>query len=268
MQLPVLSESGGVIIYKGPSVIDNEDIVVIATGLRRSSRNKKTGKIIQTWIMRENQNPVEAHNDGNDVSVCGDCKARYFGSCYVNLAHGPYNVWMGYKRGSYNMATPESLEFFRDEFVRFGSYGDPAAVPIQVWQSLLPVISGWTGYTHQWRTCDPAYKQLCMASCDLKSEADRARDKGWKPFLVLGANDDVPDSYFICPASEEGGKKIDCERCGACRGGELRNVKQGTPVIYQHGASFKRVRWANGIKLIKSKKGYRGVNVGDRYAIA
>lgn len=268
MQLPVLTESGGMIIYEGPSVIDGENIVVIATGLKRTSRNKKTGKIIQTWILYADQDPIEAHNEGNDFSVCGDCKARSFGSCYVNLAHGPYNVWHAYKRGSYIKATPEALEWFRDKFVRFGSYGDPAAVPVKVWQSLLSVISGWTGYTHQWRNCDPAIKEFCMASCDLESEAVKAREKGWKPFLVLGANDAVPDSYFICPASEEAGKRLDCQRCRACEGGELKHLKQGTPVIYQHGASFKRVKWANGIKRIKHKKGYRGVNVGDPYAVA
>lgn len=262
MQLPVLADSGGMIIYDGPSMLDGSHIVVIATGIKRTSRNKKTGKAIQTWILSATQNPMESHAEGNDTSICGDCKHRYFGSCYVNLAHGPHNVYEAYKRGSYNHAVPAALEFFRNKFIRFGSYGDPAAVPASIWQSLTSVASGWTGYTHQWRKCDPAYKSFCMASCDTEREAERARANGWKPFLVLGAGDDVPDHYFICPASEEAGKRLDCERCGACAGGELKHANQGTPAIYHHGASFKRVKYTNGMKRIRQKKGYRGVNVG------
>ena len=38
------------VIYKGPSLLDNEQIVVIAT---YSDRNTKTGKVVQTYILRE-----------------------------------------------------------------------------------------------------------------------------------------------------------------------------------------------------------------------
>ena len=46
----------GVILYSGPSRIDNEPIVVIATF---DSDNEKTGKMIQTWIIRRDLSPLQ-----------------------------------------------------------------------------------------------------------------------------------------------------------------------------------------------------------------
>ena len=57
------------VIYKGPSLLDNEQIVVIAT---YSDRNTKTGKVVQTYILRENINPLEASKTGADFSICGN----------------------------------------------------------------------------------------------------------------------------------------------------------------------------------------------------
>jgi hypothetical protein len=45
------------IIYKGPSRIDGAPIVVLAT---YSNRNTKTGAVVQTYILREDINPLEA----------------------------------------------------------------------------------------------------------------------------------------------------------------------------------------------------------------
>ena len=46
--------------------------------------------------------------------------------------------------------------------IRLGSYGDPAAVPIEIWDNLCSVAANYTGYTHQWATCDPNLKNYCM----------------------------------------------------------------------------------------------------------
>ena len=54
------------IIYKGPSLIDGKPIVVIAT---YSNRNTKTGSVVQTYIEREDINPLEASKTGADVSI-------------------------------------------------------------------------------------------------------------------------------------------------------------------------------------------------------
>jgi hypothetical protein len=82
------------IIYNGPSLIDNQSIVVVAIV---SSGNIKTGNMIQTHIIRADINPMKASKTGADYSICGDCihrvkptdnpdkKTAQGRSCYVNL---------------------------------------------------------------------------------------------------------------------------------------------------------------------------------------
>ena len=43
--------SNGRILFEGKSNIDNKDIVVIITGLDNKTSNKKTGDMLQTWIL-------------------------------------------------------------------------------------------------------------------------------------------------------------------------------------------------------------------------
>ena len=57
----------GYVIYDGPSMIDGERIVAIVTGLT-GSRNTKTGKMVQTYIIRPDMSPLEAVRKGKDVS--------------------------------------------------------------------------------------------------------------------------------------------------------------------------------------------------------
>lgn len=48
----------GMIIYRGPSLLDGAPIVAIATGLDGKHRNSKTGNMVQTWIMRDDIAPI------------------------------------------------------------------------------------------------------------------------------------------------------------------------------------------------------------------
>jgi hypothetical protein len=48
MRLNTLPQLGGVELWRGASVIDGSPIVYIAT---LSSSNRKTGNMIQTWIL-------------------------------------------------------------------------------------------------------------------------------------------------------------------------------------------------------------------------
>ena len=61
------------IIYNGPSLLDGKPIVAIAT---YSDRNSKTGKVLQTYIIRSDISPLNASKSGEDFSICGDCKFR------------------------------------------------------------------------------------------------------------------------------------------------------------------------------------------------
>ena len=90
----------GAVIYNGPSVIDGSPIVVVLTGIRGSSSNPKTGRMVQSWILREDMHPVEALKTGADASICGQCPHRPDAdgrrSCYVNPM-GPASVWRTYR---------------------------------------------------------------------------------------------------------------------------------------------------------------------------
>ncbi len=251
------SKPNGIVIYNGPSQINGEDIVAIATGFKRS-KNRKTGALIQTWIMTADDTPFDAVEAGTDDAVCGHCKHRHFRSCYVNLAHGPAHVWNAWRAGSYTEATPSSLIHFKDRFVRFGSYGDPAAVPVSIWNTLLSVASGHTAYTHHWKHCGAAYKHFCMASCDTEQEVADSLERGWRPFYARQDGEALPDGFFECPASEAGGMKVTCVECGICNGGISSRKKN--PSIIIHGPTWKKSYYKRGIRRYRNKQKYVGVN--------
>jgi hypothetical protein len=248
----------GIVIYKGPSMLDGKPIVAIATGIRIKSANSKTGEFIQVYILSdEGERPTEALNSGKDASVCGNCihrKKNGWGTCYVNLGQGPNAVYDGYVRGIYPKFTPDMLdEHFSGRIIRFGAYGDPASVPISVWRMLGGVAEGWTGYTHQWKNCDPDLKEFCMASVDTPLQQRQARAKGWKTFRVRNDDEPLQPHEFVCPASKEADKKKTCETCLACHGGEW-NGKQVTPVIIVHGTIYKPRRFRAMQRLLRNKK--------------
>lgn len=226
----------GAVIYQGPSKLDGKPIVAIATGLKHASANRKTGDMVQTYILREDLSPIEAVKTDADVSICGQCPHRGSGggkdrTCYVNVGQGPLNVWRAYKRGSYSRAS-DIAAIGEKRIVRLGSYGDPAAVPAIIWNDITKLCVAHTGYTHQWREY-PELKNLCMASVDSVQEAEQARAQGWRTFRVAMPCDPPRESYeAVCPASAEAGKILACSECRACGGADGR---KGSVVIQAHG---------------------------------
>ena len=68
--------ANGYILWEGASLIDGAPIVVIATGFASRSTNRKTGGMVQTYILRRDIDPVSAVQSGDDASICGDCPHR------------------------------------------------------------------------------------------------------------------------------------------------------------------------------------------------
>jgi len=219
-----------VIIYEGPSLIDKEPIVVIA----RPGHNIKTGNMLKTWILLQDIPPHEAIHDGRDFSICGSCKHRApERSCYVRVHLEPRTVWEAWRNGKYNLIPVKDWDswiFNRSNWqyhgnlsVRVGSYGDPGAVPTEVWRELLTHVNHWTGYTHFWRDCDQELRRWCMASVDTYDEMMCAQDKGWRTYRCVSKDIDLKISSIIseeilCPASEEAGRKTTCDKCRLCMG--------------------------------------------------
>lgn len=229
----------GYVIYRGPSLLDGAPIAVIAIV---KSSNRKTGNMVQTYILRSDIEPHKAIKTGEDASICGDCKHRPFngGACYVLTFQGPLVVYRAFRRGRYPDATPaEVAQLIAGRMVRLGTYGDPMAAPYQAWRDLTALASGRTGYSHQWdNPCIPARQwrgvmDLCMASVDNPHEATAARTQGLRYFRIRRADEPVSQREFICPASHEAGKRKTCTQCGACDGGEPHKA---SPVIIAHGS--------------------------------
>jgi hypothetical protein len=219
--------------------------VVIATGFASRSTNRKTGGMIQTYILRQDLDPVSAVRDGTDASICGDCPHRGIvvdgknqgRTCYVNVGQGALAVWKAYKRGGYPLWNGYGVN---GRMVRLGTYGDPAAAPARVWEALTRDASGHTGYTHQWRDPNAAHlRSMCMASADSPADAALAQSMGWRTFRVgmwgEVERDRVALNESLCPASEQAGKKLTCETCLACDG--AGTAKRGSIFIPAHGGT-------------------------------
>lgn len=232
----------GVVLWEGESLWDGKPIVCIAV-LR--SDNVKTGDMVQTYIIRSDVDPLGASKSGADASVCGECPHRRghgeLKDCYVNLGHGPRQVFMSYEKGNYP-AYDAALHdrWFKGRKIRFGAYGDPAMVPVEVWENLSRLSGGWTGYTHQWKQCSREYRRYLMASCDSVEEQRCAQAEGWRTFRIRTPDEPhLLKGEFVCPASPEGGDRLQCETCLACNGNAKGEVRRGGHVAIVIHGTFK-----------------------------
>jgi len=240
------------IIYEGPSLLDGQQIVVIATGIKSKSSNGKTGGMIQTWILLRDIDPREANKSGADYGICGDCPHRGKATtaldkvlaaertCYVILFQAPLNVWKTYHRGNYDRAVDSEAiaAVGKDRKVRLGSYGDPAAVPAYVWQALLSKSIGRTGYSHQSGLANADFvADIMMISADNLAMAQGAWANGHRTFRVIDSVDDMDANEVLCPASKEAGERTNCENCGLCAGSSIK-AKSIAIVAHGNGAKY------------------------------
>jgi hypothetical protein len=226
-----MKKPNGYIIYEGKSQLNGGNIVAIVT---MNSKNIKTGNMASMWILNADIKPTEASKQGEDASVCGDCKHRAVnkGACYVTLHHAPLAVYKAYKRGNYPIAN--DMTIFEGMKVRFGAYGDPSAIPTQILASIKAVVKNNTSYTHQWKQGDKILKQVSMASVDSIEEQKQAVSEGWRTFRVTSDLSDKLPNEIVCPNTT---KAIQCADCGLCSGTSTRarNI-----VIEVHGAKKKK----------------------------
>lgn len=238
------------IAYEGPSLYDAAPIVVL---VQLETTNRKTGDMVQTYIIRSDIDPVTASRTGQDSAICGNCphmgkpnltsdKGQALGrSCYVTLAHGPLAKYKAYKAGKYNHAIGHDRirALGLGRMVRLGTYGDPASVPSYVWESLISAAQGWTAYTHG--EVNPMPQQI-MTSADSLAQAESAWSKGERTFRVISdLAAIVKGKEVLCPASIEAGARATCDSCKLCAGA---SVKGKSVAIVAHGIS-KRAALSN-----------------------
>jgi hypothetical protein len=242
-------------IWRGDSLIDASEIMVLVSGFHQRSENAKTLDMMQTWIVRTDISPLEASKLGLDYAICGDCQIRKFLarirkdnaeinniSCYVDLARGVGGTWTSWSNGNIDQITPleasekisqlkqcECAKVHRRSNdcsnkplgLRQGSYGDPASVPPWVWADLLSMLgkAKTTSYTHRWETQD--LQETSMASIDpqtypdVNDALDRAHARGYRTYRVLPKGEALRPDEMLCPEAEN---KTNCANCGLCSG--------------------------------------------------
>lgn len=236
------------IAYEGPSLYDGKPIVVL---IQTGSSNRKTGNMVQTYILRSDVDPITASRTGEDSSICGTCphmgkpnpdsdKGQAIGrTCYVTLAHGPLGKWKAYKAGKYPRVTghKDIRALGLGRMVRVGTYGDPSAVPQYIWESLTSACDGWTSYTHGKTNLAP---NMHMTSAESPMQAKAAWNRGERTFRVIKSLDSIiKGKEILCPASQEAGARTTCESCKLCAGA---SIKAKSVAIVAHGIAKRKAK--------------------------
>jgi hypothetical protein len=213
----------GIVLYEGPSLLADAPIVAILTGLTNASNNPKTGPMLQAWVLRSDMPPMDAKRVNLDDAVCGDCALRgrdgFDAVCYVSPWQAPHQVYKAFQRDIYGRPDAADVRAsVAGKHLRVTAYGDPAAVPYDVWQNVLTTAGGWVGYTHQHATCDPRLRWLLMASVESAPDAAAAHARGWRTFRARRSVEVLDAGEVTCPASDEAGHRVTCQSCQLCRG--------------------------------------------------
>lgn len=207
--------------------------MLVVTGLRRRSSNGKTGAMLQAWILPVGVNPSTAVRTGEDEVVCGTCPHRPVlhretgaGRCYVKVDKAPASVWKAVARHNLR-AMPQDVALALvaeaaagGALLRWGAWGDPGYLPLDLVERVSALFRGRTGYTHRWRE-RPDLRPFVMASVDSETEAREAWAQGWRTFRVMVKGDGRMARTVLCPASKEAGYRTTCADCRLCGGSDV-----------------------------------------------
>lgn len=218
----------GFIVFEGASQLNGDPIVGIVT---MKSTNRKTGNMAQLWILRSDMRPVETSQNKKDDAICGNCKLRQSigGACYVNIGQAPLQIYRSYKRGIYRKLSIEEFDIFKGTKMRFGAYGDGAALPLDIMVTLKSMVDNNTSYTHQWET-NKEFADFSMASVDNVAEKERAKELGFRTFRVVNAESEIDTDEILCPNYTVDIQCIDCKLCSG------NKVKAKNIAIVKHGS--------------------------------
>jgi hypothetical protein len=228
----------GLELWRGPSVIDGSEVAAIVTFV---SANAKTGPMAQAWVLCADTAPNDATHTGQDRAVCGDCAFRdgtAGRSCYVATWLGPLNVWKAWQAGDYPVVSEARAHELIADKLRLSAYGDPAAVPFEAWYPAI-ARADVIGYTHLWRTCDPRFRRICMASVETPEQHAEARAAGWRTYRARLEDEPLLPGEIVCPASHEAGQRVTCAQCMLCRGARSGDAVKSIAILV-HGTRARR----------------------------
>lgn len=211
-----------------------QNLVVFKLGKTTNEKiSAGTSKIVQVYTYSMEQ--VEyVKNSGGTISYkqffdlansnCFDCPFRGYLKCYTHKftqARGfvssiksilAKNEIEQFDQSSFNRI----VELCKGRYVRFGTYGEPTVLPLELVEAMVKVSSTHTGYTHQWQN-KPEFAPYFMASTHSIWQAAVASKLGYRSFIATKNMLDQSDA-ISCPASKEQGYKSTCEKCGLCGG--------------------------------------------------
>jgi len=223
-------------------IFENKDLFVVATGHDRPSANRKTGPMVQLWILSQDMDPVKSVKTGHDAkTICAGCPFASGNGCYVNVGQSPLSIWRAYKRGSYGKLLPKDYgQFFKGKTVRFGAYGNPSLIPLAIVKAVASASNGWTGYFHNWKEMKPAmaraYGQYFMVSTETEESRCKADSAGLRYFHV---SPNKPSDAIECLSDAKG---ITCEKCKLCAG--LSKSRLPSVWINPHGSKKTKAEMA------------------------
>ncbi len=200
-------------------IYENKTIVVVATF---GSSNRKTGNMVQIWILEKNKSPVESIKTGTDAkTVCRGCPFASGNGCYVNVGQAPLSIWRAFKRGNYEKV--DCWDVFSGKAIRFGAYGNPSLIPLAIVERITTRAEKWTGYFHDWKEMPYwkriAYGRYFMASTETENSRQLAMEYNLRYFHV---SPNKPIDSLECLADTLG---ISCADCGLCDGNNKENAK-------------------------------------------
>jgi len=214
-------------------------VVRLGTSSNKKIINDPKEVFVQTYTFSRKQfeHIANGRPEGTGMKVffsmadsnCLDCPFNSFGKCYTHA----YDQYIGFismlksivkqyaswdDLPNYNPIIGKTVvDWSKDRYVRFGSYGEPSLHPEGMIESMSYVSYKWTGYTHQWKK-NPTLGKYFMASTHSLYEEAIARAKNYRSFMVSEKSTGSTGQLTTCPASKEGGYKTTCNQCGLCSG--------------------------------------------------
>lgn len=217
------------------AVILYHSVVLVLTNIKGGSQNEKTGDMVQSWVFDRNK-----LTDRVFGAKCSECPM--VSECYVMKGRGAHNAVrratlkaLGLLEGntSYKVVSlSEVLPMLSGRPLRLGSYGDPSAIPLDDMRALVEAADGHTGYTHFWRSSDPAYSQFLMASVEDLAGEMLAQSLGYRTYRVLRKHEtqhEVSERSILCLEKSAGLSCADCLVCCGTSKPRAKNI-----YIYEH----------------------------------
>ena len=121
-------------------------------------------------------------------AVCFDCPFRGYLKCYTHKGEqyaGFCSMFKSLVKEFKEKEIPsledvwsKVMKMSNDRYIRFGTYGEPSLIPIDMVSNMIGLSKSHTGYTHQWAR-KPEYHKYFMASTHSDGQSDMASKLIW-----------------------------------------------------------------------------------------